>query len=344
MSKNAQLEAIEKRYSMIPYYQDYDRIEEPFRPYVMRMHQSNVALASVSTDEEGFRISTGADGKPLKREDFLSATGSPKGIVLGASTVFGVGASGDRFTIPSILNQRTKTQWMNYGVRAYNSTQETLMLLLNLPATLERLVIVSGINNLTLAFLSENTSPTYNSLFFESTFRKAFQAAISPVEDTIGAQLRRLIATIMGRRQQHSESLPAQSDEERYENVLKCQKRDFSLLAMLAKARNTEICFALQPMASFIERSPAAEETEIFQAFDNASREWSILAEKLSAYRERYRMDLRQLAEESGFRFMDLSACPELKSSDWLFVDRVHLTDRGNEQVVSALIREFNLL
>jgi hypothetical protein len=124
---------------------DYDELgmRQEWVPHLMYFHPRNVALKSVTTDEFGFRNTTGA--KP----------GAPTALLVGGSSVFGIGATSDAMTIPSLLNTATKYSWLNFGGRAFNSTQEAILVHLSNTKKIEGpIVVMSGANNLTRSLMS----------------------------------------------------------------------------------------------------------------------------------------------------------------------------------------------
>ena len=52
---------------------------------------------------------------------------------------------------------------------------------------------------------------------------------------------------------------------------------------------------------------------------------------------------LREVCERNDVRFFDMNSSQEFRNKEWLFVDRVHLTDRGYELAAAALVKEFGL-
>ena len=109
--------AVEQRNLLVPQMRDYDELgmNQEWVPHLMYFHPRNVALKSVSTDEYGIRKTSGA------------RTDSPTALLVGGSSVFGIGATSDSTTIPSLLNAGTRYNWLNLGGRAFNSTQEVIL-------------------------------------------------------------------------------------------------------------------------------------------------------------------------------------------------------------------------
>lgn len=334
--------SFEERNAIVPQMRDYDRLGERWLPYLMRTVKPRQVLPAVSTDEHGFRRTTLRDGVSyLTYEDFFkTASGGSRGIVLGSSLVFGVGASHDRYTVPSVLNRLTGARWFNFGGRAFNSTQETLLLLLHFPVPVERLVIMSGLNNLMLVHLAARTSPVFGAFFSQSVFEWAMAA--SPEE---GAGLRATAAwTIrqLRRRVMPSQPSPVESDR-RYADLAECLRRDLTLLARLTAACGIRTAFALQPVASWIDKRWSPEEGRLFAALDRLGSNWRVLAETIRSQQSRYTLELRHLCEELEIAFFDLNACDEFRREEWLFVDRVHLTDRGYLIAAQILKEAFDL-
>ena len=134
-----------RRYALLPQMRDYDRLQpEGFR--------SN----SCNTDAFGCRHTYRGE-EPLTFQAFTELP-SPKGVVVGGSAAFGVGASHDRATIPSLLSREGGMRWWNAGGRAFNSTQEVLWSLLHLPRV-DEVILLTGVNNLLAHQCSANFIP-----------------------------------------------------------------------------------------------------------------------------------------------------------------------------------------
>ena len=138
--------SLKERNIIAPQMKDYDAIGDTWVPYLMRFDTANREYRSVATDEWGFRKSTASDGQEI---DGNAARNSKHGVnvVLGASAVFGVGATSNSQTISSHLNRLGSPEWLNYGGRALNSTQELILFQLFLTRKLNNIVICSGDRN-----------------------------------------------------------------------------------------------------------------------------------------------------------------------------------------------------
>ncbi|MFM8001706.1 MAG: SGNH/GDSL hydrolase family protein, partial [Actinomycetota bacterium] len=120
-------------------------------------------------------------------------------------------------------------------------------------------------------------------------------------------------------------------------------ERDCRYIKILAKQNSTEASFVLQPFAPYVEKSPSAQELKLFDLLDQEAEGFSRVLGELAELRRQYTQDLRSICEVVGLRFVDMNDAAELKGSDWLFVDRVHLTDEGYSRVANLLVRDLAL-
>lgn len=335
--------SLEKRNKIVPQMIDYDQIGDQWVPYVMRFDRPLRKFPSVSTDENGFRHTTSKDGQSIVSFVEFNKTGNvPHSAIVGSSACFGVGATKNVHTIASYMNKITDSIWFNYGGRALNSTQEVILFLLFLPNKLDKLVIFSGVNNLTLSYLSSESSPYYNSFFFQSVFEKAMDA---PGDDIISVR-KSFSQLMLGLKQKLllPDRKPARKNIDlQYDNILSCFKRDLDIINSLGKARGFEVYFALQPVATWIDKHLSVEEKQIFSILDALSMDWIVLSKYISAQREQYKKDVQVICEEIGVPFINLNSYDDFTEKDWLFVDRVHLTDSGYQLCSEIMKREFKL-
>lgn len=334
---------LDARNLIAPQMSEYDKVGEQWVPYLMRADGASKSFASVNTDRWGLRHSIGRAGKLLTVDTLsIDGTDSKIGVVLGSSAVFGVGSTHDQHTIPSYLSQETDTKWLNLGGRAYNSTQELIKLMLYLPAKLDHIVICSGVNNITLAFLSSSTSPVYNSFFSQSVFELAMS---NPSGEYIGVRraFERLRIELRHRFFPKSMGPARLSIDAAYQNILTCFERDLRVAKAIAAGMGVPIYFALQPLATWIDKKFSQEELAIFKTLDAMSSDWQVLAHYIGEVKDRYFTDVAKICGRHAVKYCNLNYAHEFKSQEWLFVDRVHLTDRGCEIVAAILKREFLL-
>ncbi len=328
--------AVERRNLIVPQMRDYDELgmRQEWVPHLMYFHPRNVALKSVTTDEFGFRNTTGA--KP----------GAPTALLVGGSSVFGIGATSDAMTIPSLLNTATKYNWLNFGGRAFNSTQEAILVHLSNTKKIEGpIVVMSGANNLTRSLMSGSFSKMFGAFFHQGLFESQMRSA------AVGnrALARQLIAGLRERfgfgKKQHSQdaSNPSHSKTASYDAMLTVFERDCEYFQMLAKHNSTSASFVLQPFAPWIQKSLSTQETELFKLLDQEAEGFSRVLSELAERKQQYTQDLQAICARTGMKFVDLNTASELQKPEWLFVDRVHLADAGHLVVAKLLVRDLSL-
>ena len=328
--------AVERRNLIVPQMRDYDELgmRQEWVPHLMYFHPRNVALKSVTTDEFGFRNTTGV--KP----------GAPTALLVGGSSVFGIGATSDATTIPSLLNATTKYNWRNFGGRAFNSTQEAILVHLSNTKKIDGpIVVMSGANNLTRSLMSGSFSKMFGAFFHQGLFESQMRSA------AVGnrALARQLVAGLRERfgfgKKQHSQdtSNPSHLKTESYDAMLAVFERDCEYINMLAKHNSTSASFVLQPFAPWVQKSLTTQETELFKLLDKEAEGFSRVLNELAERKQQYTQDLQTICARTGLKFVDLNTAPELQKPEWLFVDRVHLTDAGYTAVAKLLVRDLSL-
>lgn len=108
-----------------------DSGEVRWLPYLMYFHPTEHRSPVVNTDLAGFRYSESLTTR-YSVIDSGQSSGSVR-LLAGSSTVFGIGASSDSWTLSSRLtrNDSRGQRWINFGGRSFNSTQELLLFTLN---------------------------------------------------------------------------------------------------------------------------------------------------------------------------------------------------------------------
>ncbi|MBF0097953.1 MAG: hypothetical protein HQM04_17150 [Magnetococcales bacterium] len=334
---------IEKRNKIVPQMVDYDLVGDHWVPYLMRFDRHDRTFPAVTTNEWGFRTTLSSNDTTISLESIKNReTACYSGVVIGSSAVFGVGATHDRHTIPSVLNRITDGVWLNYGGRAFNSTQELILFMLHFPEQIDNIVLSTGVNNITLSYLSDRPSPIYNSFFYQTMFE---QAMTNWTSEPIG--IRR--ATIRLFREIKKYIFPEMPSIQRnnidgcYKEIIMCFRRDLKLLKVIADGIGSSIYFALQPMATWIDKELSHQEVALFKILDKMSIDYTVLAKYIAHVRDRYFDDVSRICHELNVPFVNTNLDPSYKSKEWLFVDRVHLTDRGYEIAANILKAGFKL-
>jgi len=305
---------MDPRYAIAPQLADYDALGKLSRwvPYVMSFGPADRVLPSVSTDGRGFRVTLDREARPV------DPAGRACSVLVGGSTAFGVGASSDRHTIPSILNRTGDGLWVNFGGRAFNSTQELLAFMLHLPERVERIVVLSGVNNVFLAFVAPRPSSIYSPFFNQREVESAME--VDTVEE------------------------PGDF-EARYASLLTLFRRDLRALRLMAEGFGAKLTFAVQPFLSWLNKALTPEERELLALVDQQRAQaarWQVDPRHVGEMRDRYFADLSRVCAELGVGFCNLNEAPAFREPEWLFVDRVHLTDRGHALAADLLRRELS--
>ena len=138
-----------------------------------------------------------------------------------------------------------------------------------------------------------------------------------------------------------AQSKSAKADS--YATMLSVFERDCEYLQMLANKNNTSATFVMQPFIPWLNKSLVAQETELFALLDQEADGFSLVLRELAEYRDQYDKDLHAICSKVGVKYLNLNDAPELQQPDWLFVDRVHLTDNGFDAVARLLVRDLAL-
>lgn len=300
-------------------------------PYTMYFHPFNYSSAVVNTDRSGFRYSENADRRySVADHDGIDACH----IVAGSSTVFGIGASGDKHSLASRLNTNAndQTPWINFGGRSFNSTQEMILFSLHrhqLP-DVKSVLLLSGFNDLGLARLPKRLRQEHGAFFMCNDFFDAMtQKNQSGVSRFFGAS-KKLVP---------NDETP--SLEEQIDYAAQLALRNLANWQAMCAQMDAPLTFALQPLANWVRPTGSPQEEALFaerEAHGGFAKHYGdILTQKTYiSYRDR----LLAGAEKLGVTFIDLTALLKDAVPDdfWLFVDRIHFTDNGHDLVAKLLL------
>lgn len=325
-------------YRHAPQMRDYDSKAVAgvwWAPYVMfHCGFPNAASPSVNTDGLGIRYTIDSGGNRVSPEMLATSkvAGRPVSLVVGGSTAFGIGATSDAKTVPSLLNQMTDRLWLNLGMRSWVLSQNLVQFLFirRLFDRIDTIVLYSGLNDLDIFMISELTTLPYGPFygwreFFSRTNTEFYDSARGeyafPTE--LGQMLARLHQPEGGR-----------------DIFLDLLDNCFAGWSMVAQHHGARVVFCLQPVHAWHQRAPSLEEKELMtERFSQYPKSEKLFEEETHAYRSWYRAALERLTSQHGMAFIDLNEAfdvPELDGS-FLFVDPWHLTDRGSEVVARAI-------
>ena len=335
-----------ERYSITPQMREYDSIGIQWIPYTMFTQNSNFKSSVVNTDKYGLRY-TGCEN-PTSLDSIQ--VGEEFSLIVGASTAFGVGASSDNETIAAHLRQMTGELFLNVAGKAFNSKQELILFLNHLEAlkTVKRVVLVSGANNL---YCSAFSSRLYDPMFFSDLYLKSMKNSQMTDKKNLfrfGSRKLRLSELVRTR------SRPKKDHETRFTRIansgvsytaeieaididtaLRRTCDDLYIWKMLSNSMGFELIFCLQPMPGWCNKILSPEEEALFYVLDNVQNQ---ILEGLDSKQTglQYGKSLESFCEEKDITFINLNQ--SLKDNEeWLFVDRLHLTDAGYRYVAKDI-------
>ncbi|MEU4845315.1 SGNH/GDSL hydrolase family protein [Streptomyces gilvosporeus] len=331
---------------MLTYEEKFDdRGQIRWLPYLMYFHPANHTSEVVNTDTIGFRISHGAD-------DHASVGGrkaqGPARLLVGSSTVFGIGASHDAATLSSRLwsTHAPSRPWLNFGGRSFNSTQELLLFTLyrHLLPEIDEIVIFSGFNDLGLARLPEDRRGDHGAFFNCGDFFSRMGAPTSDASADGGRPGRgRRRGLFRGGPEAAGPAAPAPAVpglDEQIATAAGLTLRHLDTWRVLAEALGARLTYVLQPLATWVREAPAPEEIALFEELDRISHFGTVYGD-IAAMESgrRYAEALRDGCAKRGVRFFDISPVlgEVVTPQDWLFVDRIHFTDEGHDLVAGTL-------
>ena len=344
------------RHSLTPQMMEYDSIGETWIPYLMYFHRPNYFSKVVNTDFRGFRIThSGNDRIP----DFINIENSPVCLLIGGSFAFGVGATDDKKTIPSILNNLTNYTWLNFGGRAYSSTQELLLFLFYYQQikNIKKIVILSGLNNFVLYYMSKQYPREIGTFFSWNKYNKIMNFTPTP-------SIQRRVATFIlqlfyGRKIDRSDlsrkelveylfrgNIEDKKDPNKYdkEDLLHVLKRDILIWKALSKSIGCELTYVLQPFTNWIHKKTSCEEDKLFAELDSyPQNHWQVLKKDLGYDQYIWFLDrIRSICGDNSISFFDMNHAISKMNLDrtWLYVDRAHFNDEGNRIVANILKEE----
>lgn len=312
-----ELQADDPRRLLAPQLSDVDR--QPFSSvaYLMRRGAAHFQSPSTNTDGLGCRISW-RNGQPVDNEAIVG-TDRPRGVVLGNSFAFGVGTTHDSLQVASRLNAvgaGGDIVWTNFALRASNLTQERLAFELYAQPPVEQVIWISGINNLITLIIEEGVDPNPAPFIGERGFTLATMpdARLEP---------------------------PRQTAMERYRDMLRIAEIDISAVALRLGSAG-RVTFCLQPSAAWIGKPMSAEETTLIEGFDRhgAAIRHAHHPQYIGKMHATFSRDIKGICDRWGVGFIDLNHSTRLRTSDWLFLDRIHMNDRGH-QLVAEEISQF---
>ncbi|MBI4665115.1 MAG: SGNH/GDSL hydrolase family protein [Nitrospinae bacterium] len=335
-------ELYKERYKLAPHMREYDEFHFVPCPYLMYRAMPNYTSPVISADKYGLRRSTTGDGSMISGADISNL---PKvNVVLGGSAAFGWGATGDSKTIASALNRLDPgTPWINLGGCTYQTLQEAISLLMYVPPEkIGQLVMFSGVN---AAFLTLFETYADANIPFFFKFSEYWNPIVEHEErkqaEPLGG-VRNAIRNILGKPSRKTGLPPSpyavteKDPAKRLAAGMERAERDLMTLTAIARGFGFQLTYFFQPCLVEGSKTLSREEREIISILDSMYKDnnpMRRLGEVVPFMAER----LKQTCAKQGVGFYDLR--DGFTGPEWLYVDRVHLTDLGYERA-AGLIHE----
>lgn len=307
---------LKSRYNLVPQMEYYDQISCEFKPYVMFFNKRNFSSNIINTDNNGFRFNI-IKNKVCSIENLYKE--KEVSIVIGGSTAFGFGSSSDSRTISSQLSILSDEIYINFGATAFNSMQE-LFLYINFFQKFKKIknvIILSGVNDLFLSF-SQKVDP-WGNYFFKTEYEKLFSKR-KKVKDRIYAFFQ-------------NKTNNNYKINVNYKDINLLYEKIFNIWSILERSNGFNVYYFLQPFPSWFNKKLTKEEVTLFKLLDNSNnRAHSILNQisNIEIY-QKYSNVIKQTSKKYSIKYINLNdeILSNEKKNNWLFVDRVHMTDLG---------------
>lgn len=336
-----------KRYQYFPQMEYYDQMASGVNvPFAMLSGPLNYKSKYINTDKNGFRF-TKFNKKYISIDEIDKY--DEVNILVGGSTVFGVGSSGDDTTISSYLSEKTGEVWLNFGIRGGVSLTEYIHLIrfLYKAKKIKNIVFFSGINDIYINQLTDQKNH-FDNLFSDANLgcysckRRLISSIFSKIYNVnkdvlIDKSLKEIF--FYPKYEDHFLE-KVLSEEEKFNLTVENFKRNFFLYSSLQKELNCNVVYILQPFTDWTNKKFTTEEEIVFEELEKLQQnsKWASHRSKLS--KELYMNLLKsfdEISNSTGVRFID--SHKYFNKGNTLFVDAVHLCDEGNN-VVSHLIQE----
>ena len=334
---------------LTPHISDYveltDRGAWNYLPYLMYHNRPNFRSPSVNTDRLGFRYSHGPTERASAGDHRFD---EPVRLLVGASVAMGYGATSDAATLASRLwtKYSPARPWLTVAGHCYNSTQELLLFLLHrhLLPPVDEIVVFSGPNTLIMSRLTELQLGEQGAFFYCVEYFEKMRELQERNAKPVKEQRWRVRAKP---RPQARETGPQLADV--IDSAVELTARNLDSWLPLAAATGARVSFVMQPLAPWLRAEPAPQEKVLFEENDRASEHgtWGEFYGDIASVEAgaAYSAAMGAACARAGVRYVDMisALAAEVSPTDWLYVDRAHLTDEGTDVVAGLLADRLEL-
>ncbi|MFS2223253.1 SGNH/GDSL hydrolase family protein [Pantoea sp. B65] len=346
-------EAVNRCYELTPQLREYDEfmyLGVRWLPYTMFFHHKNYRSEVINTDDMGFRLSKSSSGW-VSTTDFPA--NEPVNIVIGGSTAMGTGTTSDAYTVSSVLSELTGEIWLNFGGRGYNCVQETVLFMLNQHRfkKINNIVILSGLNTLTLEGLPDDFTTEYGKYYYSYEFshymnkyNEDLKRRTNSYASWSDAPAKKLVPRLKEKLNNwldEAEENPAEKVftdtymgiDERINRAASSTVESAIQINQLAKKHSAHVYYVLQPLSRWSKDTFHKDEEEMFYAIDACANNFWRLFGRLCTpgLHEKYTSLIAQGCSKEGLPYYDMNIL--FKSSpalnDNIYVDHLHFNDLG---------------
>ena len=354
------------RYSLAPQTKFYDSLSFflHWKAFLMFSNFPNIRSKYCNTDSLGLRYNNFDTSDKYKNTDnsilMENAFGKKKNaLIIGSSSAFGFGSTSDQKTIANNLTKKTNFHFYNLGVIGFSGFQEVIHFL-SMSKKLEnikKIIIFSGVNDSFLPFFikefDENLGPFFaNSVFLNSMAKKSLNWKTKIIKFVYNNILKKKINwNNMYQLYFYKKILKENQPLSNYkkdldpESSLKSSiERNLKLWSIIARGMDIKIDYVIQPTAVWCQKALSTEEEKIFKEQDQSKTATNNINQLIDL--KKYNLIKNLIAENCkkyGIGFMDCNEDFRKNNhkydKEWLFVDRVHLNDKGYEYVSESLLK-----
>lgn len=302
-------------YDIVPQMEDADTMPYNWTAYTMLSSPPGFQSRSITIDADGFR--QGWDGDHSFDYRAFCAADGPKGIILGNSVAFGVGVSHDRMTLANQLNARRRPGdplWHNFSLRGSSLTQERLMAELHAPDDLTHVVWCSGVSSLVYAIGIGPDAVNPSPYLRDRLVRQLLNGPPHQPAPDINARLNTMVPTLF---------------------------RDWEVMSAWLSARRVRFTFLVQPELAWVNKPLSSEEETLVAIYDRQTKGVAAIhqPDTILPLRPPFQRALMDCGKAAKMPVIDTNDLQDLKTAEWLFMDRIHLTDKGHAALADIVVR-----
>lgn len=340
-----------------PFMKEYLEETYVYLPYVMHFHRPLVRKTCFSTDRYGFRTTHLNDGTEASLDDFNAGKYQNPCALVGNSTAFGVGALSNKETISSGLNGITSGTWFNFAGRTFNPFQELILYQMFCQVKLKGLALMTGINlyDMTYRFnqpVRSAVEPFYLEKFVSERLKKVRQKGLKELlkERFLGrkAIVERddfLFSTVLNDINTGLDGIPDLSESAPIINAAMATWRNIlQIWRCLTPNRMGKLMVFIQPVPEWFGRPLNPKEKRLLDFVDlERGEKWGRVHRFIQGISAEYRLRQEQLFAEENIEFCDLNREESLIGTEWVFIDRYHVTGTAQQVIARIIARKMGL-